>query len=117
MERSWGKSSQKLLLCVTVEAGNVGDYGSYYRLTHTAPASAHTPAKPNYKRQPMRWKPLRNGIPCGTGDSCDARCGFAPPGTNAGTKARIRYLFSSDYRNGLLVRSAALRCGVPVFYD
>ena len=41
--------------------------------------------------------------------------GFAPPGTNAGTKARIRYLSSSDYRNGLLVRSAALRCGVPVF--
>ena len=38
MERSWGKSSQKLLLCVTVEAGKVGDYGSYYRLTHTAPA-------------------------------------------------------------------------------
>ena len=30
---------------------------------------------------------------------------------------RIRYLFSSDYRNGLLVRSAAVRCGVPVFYD
>ena len=44
MERSGGKSSQKLLLCVTVEAGKVGDYGSYYRLTHTAPASAHTPA-------------------------------------------------------------------------
>lgn len=58
---------------------------------------------------------MRKGIPCGTGDSCDARCGFAPPGTNAGTKARIRYLFSSDYRNGLLVRSAALRCGVPGF--
>ena len=100
MERSWGKSSQKLLLCVTVEAGKVGDYGSYYRLTHTAPASAHTPAQPDYKRQPMRWKPLRKGIPCGTGDSCDARCGFAPPGTNAGTKARIRHLFSADYRNG-----------------
>ena len=100
MERSWGKSSQKLLLCVTVEACQVGDYGSYYRLTHTAPASAHTPAQPDYKRQPMRWKPLRKGIPCGTGDSCDARCGFAPPGTNAGTKARIRHLFSADYRNG-----------------
>ena len=63
----------------------------------------------------MRWKPLRNGSPCGTGDSFNARCGFAPPGTNAGTKARIRYLFSSDYRNGLLVKSAAMRCGVPVF--
>ena len=37
------------------------------------------------------------------------------PALAAGTKARIRYLFSSDYRNGLLVRSAALRCGVPGF--
>ena len=117
MEHSLGKSPQKLLRCITVEACQVGDYGSYYRLTHTAPAPAHTPAQPDYKRQPMRWKPLRNGSPCGTGDSCDARCGFAPPGTNAGTKARIRYLFSSDYRNGLLVRSAAMRCEVPVFYD
>ncbi|GAA6257939.1 hypothetical protein F070042J6_37910 [Bacteroides sp. f07] len=43
---------------------------------------------------------LSDDILCGTGDSYDARCGFAPPGTNAGTKARIRYLFSSDYRNG-----------------
>ena len=58
---------------------------------------------------------MRNDSPFGTGDSFNARCGFAPPGTNAGTKARIRYLSSSDYRNGLLVRSAALRCGVPVF--
>ena len=61
MEHSWGKSPQKLLRCITVEACQVGDYGSYYRLTHTAPASAHTPAKPDYKRQPMRRKPLRNG--------------------------------------------------------
>ena len=59
MEHSWGKSSQKLLLCVTVEAGKVGDYGSYYRLTHTAPAPAHTPAQPDHRRQPMRWTPLR----------------------------------------------------------
>jgi len=43
MEHSWGKSPQKLLRCITVEACQVGDYGSYYRLTHTAPASAHTP--------------------------------------------------------------------------
>ena len=112
-----GKVSLKLLRRIIVEACQVGDYRSYFLLTHTAPAPAHTPAQPDYKRQPMRWKPLRKGIPCGTGDSCDARCGFAPPGTNAGTKARIRYLSSSDYRNGLLVRIAAMRCGVPVFYD
>ena len=59
MERSWGKSSQKLLLCVTVEACQVGDYRSYFLLTHTAPAPAHTPAQPDHRRQPMRWTPLR----------------------------------------------------------
>ena len=59
MERSWGKSSQKLLLCVTVEACQVGDYRSYYRLMHSAPAPAHTPAQPDHRRQPMRWTPLR----------------------------------------------------------
>ncbi|MCS2304090.1 hypothetical protein NXX39_11135 [Bacteroides ovatus] len=59
----------------------MGDYRSYYRLMHSAPAPAHTPAQPDHRRQPMRWKPLRNGSPCGTGDSCDAQCGFAPPGT------------------------------------
>lgn len=57
MERSWGKSSQKLLLCVTVEACQVGDYRSY-RLMHSAPAPAHTPAQPDHRRQPMRWTPL-----------------------------------------------------------
>ena len=80
MEHSWGKSPQKLLRCITVEACQVGDYRSY-RLMHSAPAPAHTPAQPDHRRQPMRWKPLRNGSPCGTGDSCDAQCGFAPPGT------------------------------------
>ena len=68
MEHSWGKSPQKLLRCITVEACQVGDYRSYFLLTHTASAPAHTPAKPDYKRQPMRRKPLRNGSPCGTGD-------------------------------------------------
>ena len=36
------------------------------------------------------------------------------PALAAGTKARIRYLLSSDYRKGLLVRSATVRRGVPV---
>ena len=57
MERSWGKSSQKLLRCITVEACQVGDYRSY-RLMHSAPAPAHTPAQPDHRRQPMRWTPL-----------------------------------------------------------
>ena len=61
MEHSWGKSPQKSLLCITVEAYKVGDYESYYRLMYSAPAPAHTPAKPDYKRQPMRWYPMRNG--------------------------------------------------------
>ena len=39
-ERSWGKVSWKLLQCITVEAYKVGDYESYFRLTHSAPAAA-----------------------------------------------------------------------------
>lgn len=93
----------------------MGDYGSYYHLMHTAPVAAHTPAKPDYKRQPMRWKPLRNGSPCGTGDSCDARCGFAPPGTCCRVKAQSATSFRLTDRNGVLIGSAAVRCGVPVF--
>ena len=54
-----GKSPKKLLLCITVEAGKVGDYRSYYRLMYSASAPAHTPAQLDYKRQPMRWYPLR----------------------------------------------------------
>ena len=57
MEHSWGKSPQKLLRCITVEACQVGDYRSY-RLMHSAPAPAHTPAQPDHRRQPMRWTPL-----------------------------------------------------------
>lgn len=59
MEHSWGKSPQKLLRCIIVEACQVGDYRSYYRLMHSAPAPAHTPAQPDHRRQPMRWTPLR----------------------------------------------------------
>ena len=70
----------------------------------------------------MRWEPLRNASPLA--ERFPFRLGVSVempgavslrPALAAGTKARIRYLFSSDYRNGLLVRSAALRCGVPVF--
>ncbi|RGI95603.1 hypothetical protein DXD80_16100 [Bacteroides xylanisolvens] len=54
-----GKVSLKLLRCIIVEACQVGDYRSYYRLMHSAPAPAHTPAQPDHRRQPMRWTPLR----------------------------------------------------------
>ena len=37
----------------------MGDYRSYYRLMHSAPAPAHTPAQPDHRRQPMRWTPVR----------------------------------------------------------
>ena len=53
-----GKVSLKLLRCIIVEACQVGDYRSYYRLMHSAPAPAHTPAQPDHRRQPMRWTPL-----------------------------------------------------------
>ena len=72
------------------------DSGSYSRLILGSGCRSLTCRIQQRKQHPMRCIPLRNGSPCGTGDSCDARCGFAPPGTNAGTKARIRYLFSSD---------------------
>ena len=54
-----GKVSLKLLRRIIVEACQVGDYRSYFLLTHTAPAPAHTPAQPDHRRQPMRWTPLR----------------------------------------------------------
>ncbi|MFP5144870.1 hypothetical protein ACJEEV_26185, partial [Bacteroides xylanisolvens] len=57
--RFLGKVSLKLLRCIIVEACQVGDYRSYYRLMHSAPAPAHTPAQPDHRRQPMRWTPLR----------------------------------------------------------
>ena len=37
------------------------------------------------------------------------------PALAAGTKARIRYLLSSDYRNRAFTGSAAVRRGLPVF--
>ncbi len=78
-ERSWGKVSWKLLQCITVEAYKVGDYESYFRLTHSAPAAAPkviprlisgsgcrslTCRIQQRKHQPMRWQSLRS--PCGT---------------------------------------------------
>lgn len=74
MERSWGKSPQKLLLCVTVEACQVGDYGSYYRLPYSASAAA--PLLAEYSKGSTSLcggspcgmlPPLRNAFPFGLG--------------------------------------------------
>ena len=58
MEHSWGKSPQKLLLCILVEACQVGDYRSYYRLMHSAPA----PPTPRHSR--TTGDSLCSGHPC-----------------------------------------------------
>ena len=60
-ERSWGKVSWKLLQCITVEAYKVGDYESYFRLTHSAPAAA--PSLAEYSKGSTS---LCGGSPCGT---------------------------------------------------
>ena len=59
-ERSWGKVSWKLLQCITVEAYKVGDYESYFRLTHSAPAAA--PSLAEYSKGSTS---LCGGSPCG----------------------------------------------------
>ena len=54
---------------------------SYFRLAHSAPAPAHTPASRTTSDS------LCGGSPCGVYSVVfNARCGFALPGTNAGTR-------------------------------
>ncbi|WP_225739865.1 hypothetical protein [Bacteroides xylanisolvens] len=115
MERSWGKASQKLLLCVTVEAGTVGDYGSYYRRRIRSGFRSH-PAQPDYKRQPSGGKPLRRVSPAERVTAVMPSAVSLRPALAAGTKARIRpYLFSSDNRNGSVKQDAARGAGFPGF--
>ena len=72
MEHSWGKSPQKLLRCIIVEACQVGDYRSYYRLISGSGCRSLTCRIQQRKQHPMRWalfrmislaesKHLRNG--------------------------------------------------------
>ena len=70
-EHSWGKSLES---CVTVEAGKVGDYGSYYRLPYSASAAA--PLLAEYSKGSTSLcggspcgmlPPLRNAFPFGLG--------------------------------------------------
>ena len=59
MEHSWGKSPQKLLLCILVEACQVGDYRSYYRLIYGSGCRSLTCRIQQRKQHPMRWGPFR----------------------------------------------------------
>ena len=46
---------------------------------------------------------------------CDARCGFAPPGTNAGTNALSATSLQLIDRDRLFIRNVPLRRDLPVF--
>ena len=70
--RFLGKVSLKLLRCIIVEACQVGDYRSYYRLISGSGCRSLTCRIQQRKQHPMRWalfrmislaesKPLRNG--------------------------------------------------------
>ena len=59
MEHSWGKSPQKLLRCIIVEACQVGDYRSYYRLISGSGCRSLTCRIQQRKQHPMRWAPFR----------------------------------------------------------
>lgn len=83
---------------------------SYSRLAYSAPAPAHTPASRTTNDS------LCGGSPCGMYSVLfNARCGFALPGTCCRDKAQSATSFRLNGRNRQLVRSAAMRCGVPVF--
>ena len=61
----------------------MGDYGSYFRLAHSAPAPAHTPASRTTSDS------LCGGSPCGMYSVVfNTRCGFALPGTCCRDKAQ-----------------------------
>ena len=83
---------------------------SYSRLAHSAPSPAHTPASRTTSDS------LCGGSPCGMHSVVfNARCGFALPGTCCRDKAQSATSFRLNDRKRLLVRSAAMRCGGPVF--
>ena len=83
---------------------------SYSRLAHSAPAPAHTLASRTTSDS------LCGGSPCGMYSVVfNARCGFALPGTCCRDKAQSATSFRLNGRKRLLVRSAAMRCEVPVF--
>lgn len=66
---------------------------SYSRLAHSAPAPAHTPASRTTSDS------LCGGSPCGVYSvDCDARCGFAPPGTCCRAKAQSAASFRLNDR-------------------
>ena len=54
-----GKVSLKLLRCIIVEACQVGDYRSYYRLLSGPGCRSLTCRIQQRKQHPMRWAPFR----------------------------------------------------------
>ena len=54
-----GKVSLKLLRCIIVEACQVGDYRSYYRLISGSGCRSLTCRIQQRKQHPMRWAPFR----------------------------------------------------------
>ena len=57
--RFLGKVSLKLLRCIIVEACQVGDYRSYYRLISGSGCRSLTCRIQQRKQHPMRWGPFR----------------------------------------------------------
>ena len=57
--RFLGKVSLKLLRCIIVEACQVGDYRSYYRLISGSGCRSLTCRIQQRKQHPMRWAPFR----------------------------------------------------------
>ena len=118
---------------------------------YSAPAPAHTPAKPDYRRQPMRWKPLRtiaevtpvlysapvaapslaeyskgsstlcDVYPCGTVAHAERVTAAMPgavslrPALTPGLRRESATFFRLTIGTEVLIRSASMRCGVPVF--
>ncbi|UVV82225.1 hypothetical protein [Bacteroides thetaiotaomicron] len=79
----------------------MGDYGSYFRLVHSAPAPAHTPASRTTSDS------LCGSSPCGVYSVVfNARCGFALPGTCCRDKAQSATFFRLNDRK----QATSLKC-------
>ncbi|MBD3588733.1 hypothetical protein [Bacteroides sp. GM023] len=63
----------------------------------------------------MRWKPLRNGSPCGTGTVSVPGAVSLRPALTPGLRRESATSFRLTIGTEVSVGSAALRCGVPVF--
>ena len=89
--------------------------GSYFRLVHSAPAPAHTPASRTTSDS------LCGGNPCGRVSPAERVTAVMPgavslrPALTPGLRRESATSFRLTIGTEVLARSAALRCGVPVF--